>query len=982
MNLYKFSLQNFSLILGMSLITCSANADDTINYWRSAAYNAQASFLLEGSFVRDPTHNGLAFHFDRNNSFLLDRDISYHDSVPDAAVEHLQINSTNGSLITFRRATNDECGTTRCTGHSIFPPANPQIQTRALEINNATLQLDGVEVLFGPTHLSRPQNNTSSINLNNGTLTTPVRPGINVAADMNFSLNALSGDNVFSGRINYGVLSNHIQVNQGASLKFLYSSPIMHSNASVNVEGGKLIFEHSDAVINNVSGGFTVTSGELELKGSGSSLSTNDMVIDNSNLLIGDNTLIDSSAITLKNSTAEVKQGGWIDTTALYSYGQTNIVSRGGAITADFITIFDGQLEIDADSTLGGLAATIHSGSKFVFINRANPGGVHLNYSTLKVDGELQAAGVINAPLLFRVGSTGSLTPESSTQDRTEMLINGNLEINRGALNIGVDPLATPTPTVFVNDIFVVNGDVDGTGAVINFDLGAGVANMHADVFDQKEFTVLTAAGNLSLPTTIVAGSAMPALLSYSVTDLDSVAGNDISVVITALPVSEILRHPSIIKASHSSSTNTTVVVEPSSGNTVTTTTVITPQTSGSAHQTVTTDVIDPVGSPVSSESFTVVLPTVTGTDNTSSAAQLLVNAAQGGNTNVQAQLSMLTNAQTGEHVNSIHAEPYSSYMTISLEHSDMVMNTVLSNAASSGLVSNGRTREIEDNNTRKRFWMDASYNEGDVDGDDGLGDFDYNLSSLTVGQDLVTSDDRVLGLYFSFGTQEMDEHDSAVQDFGGDVYHLGMYLNLSNLGGWDLRGVLGYAYGDNSSKRRVLLSNLSETPSADFNSHSAYVGVKGTVIGYQNDWVKLSPEIGFNYTYYKQESFKESGNPDLSLRLDSADAQAIIASAGLNARFASLSDSMSIYPLVFARYEYDFYANDNNEHQIDAALVAHPDYKQTFTGQNRGEHAIITGLGLGSDVANALQVSGSFVHSENSNGGEWGAGLNIEYLW
>jgi hypothetical protein len=33
----------------------------------------------------------------------------------------------------------------------------------------------------------------------------------------------------------------------------------------------------------------------------------------------------------------------------------------------------------------------------------------------------------------------------------------------------------------------------------------------------------------------------------------------------------------------------------------------------------------------------------------------------------------------------------------------------------------------------------------------------------------------------------------------------------------------------------------------------------------------------------------------------------------------------MSIYPFAFSRYEHDFYANDNNEHEIDAALVAHP---------------------------------------------------------
>ncbi len=35
-----------------------------------------------------------------------------------------------------------------------------------------------------------------------------------------------------------------------------------------------------------------------------------------------------------------------------------------------------------------------------------------------------------------------------------------------------------------------------------------------------------------------------------------------------------------------------------------------------------------------------------------------------------------------------------------------------------------------------------------------------------------------------------------------------------------------------------------------------------------------------------------------------------------------------------------------------------------------------------GSDISSVLQVNGDFVHSESSHGNEWGARLNIEYLW
>jgi hypothetical protein len=369
-------------------------------------------------------------------------------------------------------------------------------------------------------------------------------------------------------------------------------------------------------------------------------------------------------------------------------------------------------------------------------------------------------------------------------------------------------------------------------------------------------------------------------------------------------------------------------------------------------------------------------------TNNQKGAASLVGNGANNGNAQLQNSLNSITNAQLQGQIDSLHPEPYSSYITVSLEHSDMVMNTVLSHAASSEHFSTGRTNELEEQQTNKRFWMDAGYSEGDVDGGSGLGDFDYNLSSLTMGQDLTSSGDQVIGIYASFGKQEMDEHENGSQDFSGDVYHIGMYLNQSNVEGWDVSGLLGYAYGDHESKRHVALGTSSESITADYKSHSAYIGVRASRPVYKNNWITLSPELGFNYIYYSQESFRESGDPSLSLEVDRADAQAVIASAGLNARFASLSNSVSIYPLAFVRYEHDFYADANNEHEIDAALVAHPDHKQTFVGQNRGENAIITGIGLGSELTSALQVSGGLIHSENSNGSEWGAGLNFEYYW
>jgi outer membrane autotransporter protein len=312
----------------------------------------------------------------------------------------------------------------------------------------------------------------------------------------------------------------------------------------------------------------------------------------------------------------------------------------------------------------------------------------------------------------------------------------------------------------------------------------------------------------------------------------------------------------------------------------------------------------------------------------------------------------------------------------------DMLMNSVLSNASSGGYFSNGRVNVDSEKDTRKRIWLDTLYTEGDVDGDDGLGNFKYSLTSLVVGGDLSEFEEGELGAFFSYGNNEMDEHDAVTQNFSTDTYSAGLYLNDIGFGRWNIRSVLGLAYSDISSKRIVTLSTSSSESKANFKAHSAFIGVEGYTVAYKNDWVTLSPGLGLNYSYYQQETFSESGDADLSLKIDSASAQTIITSVGVNAIFKSLFESHAIYPTTFIRYEHDWYANANNEHEIQAALVSNPDFKQTFEGQNRGENTLITGLGLQSDIDSNLLLNGGLRYAVSTHGNEWGVGFGAEYYW
>lgn len=369
-------------------------------------------------------------------------------------------------------------------------------------------------------------------------------------------------------------------------------------------------------------------------------------------------------------------------------------------------------------------------------------------------------------------------------------------------------------------------------------------------------------------------------------------------------------------------------------------------------------------------------------TANQTNAAQLTSHAANNGNSAVSSALNQLTNGQVGSHLHSIHPEPYSSYMTVSLEHADQIINAVLGRSAGNRRVHANHFMQQTDLRTKDQFWMTSGYTDGEVDGSSGLGDFDYDLTHLTLGQDLLNTERGAGGFYLNYSRQAMDEHDLAEQDIDGEHYHIGLYLSALQIEGLQIDALLGYAYGNHESRRRAQLGNQAGRLNASYDSHSVYTGARASLRAYANDWISLYPELGLHYIYYWQESFTESGNPALALKLDSADAQAIVASAGIQARFASLLQNTSLFPLAFVRYEYDLYANSNSQHDIDAGLANQAGPHLRFVGQNRGQDILSLGAGLGSELSDALQVNAGIRHTHQSNGKELSAQFELSYLW
>lgn len=352
------------------------------------------------------------------------------------------------------------------------------------------------------------------------------------------------------------------------------------------------------------------------------------------------------------------------------------------------------------------------------------------------------------------------------------------------------------------------------------------------------------------------------------------------------------------------------------------------------------------------------------------------------GNATVTTALKTVTTGQLAQGLQTLHPELYSSNMTVALSQIDMIMNTVLSHTSPGASVATGSRVQGSDLATGRYAWADASDVRGTVNAQSGLSGFGYRLSSLTLGTQLLQTYSQTLGGFLSIAHHKTTSDELTREDISGRAVHAGAYWYGSNDSGFRYRSVAGLGHGSHQSVRVVDFAGLGGTHNAQFSSHSAYLGMKVGRVLYKDDTVTITPEAGAVYSYYRQSSVRESGDPLLSLLVKPASAQSVVTSVGMNARFSSLSQTQAIQPVVMLNYLHDWYARKNRAHSIDAAMAVSPGYTQSFVGQNRGPDMGVFGVGLVSEITSALQVNGGLVYSLTSNGHEWGLGINASYRW
>src|SRR5210317_369953 len=363
--------------------------------------------------------------------------------------------------------------------------------------------------------------------------------------------------------------------------------------------------------------------------------------------------------------------------------GATFSVGRGGqfAHTSSTAIVNNGDLKIDGDYLVVGSATMSGTGGVNVYDN----GRILLRsaQSTLTLSNPLTVGSIVD-PLLGGELHTVINVDNGTPQSGTILYGSGDIDITR-AKSLNVTQAGANTASEMNGKAFTViqaqNNGVAGTltgsaditvveggniPALIDFTVVNNSTNGKDDLTLQAyknnlddllkhpsikpEYTLTTTATTAVAPgtgqatttiVTLVPAQTVPAgTTKATTTATDPATGNIIKTAITVAP------NPA---GSNQQQTIQTVITTPTGalvGQSTQTTDLKRVLSPGSLHKVVTTHVTSTTGTVVSSIPSTTLQPATTGTGNRTSAASLLVNSVNAGNSKNQAALSTLTNKQ------------------------------------------------------------------------------------------------------------------------------------------------------------------------------------------------------------------------------------------------------------------------------------------------------------------------------------------------
>ena len=361
----------------------------------------------------------------------------------------------------------------------------------------------------------------------------------------------------------------------------------------------------------------------------------------------------------------------------------------------------------------------------------------------------------------------------------------------------------------------------------------------------------------------------------------------------------------------------------------------------------------------------------------TSSTAVASTTLANG--TTLAGAAQSLTQQQASQ-LSSVHAEGYSSNMTIGLEQMAHITNTVM-DRIHNPLSARGGTSTAYEMDQGKYVWADAAAVKGTVNSYAGLDGFGYNLYDMILGSDIYRTASGGVGVYAGAGYTAMTEPAQVTQNFNTTNYYAGLYGGKYLPYNFKLSGALGYMYGNTNATRNNPNVGLFTGGSANsnYNTNGAYGAFKFSRPFQATQNLTLTPYIGASYSQLWMGQARESGGNDFNYTISNSTAYTTVTFIGgefIMPLTGAVKNPLSA--VGFYRFGYDWFANSSYAHSVTANSPIFGSFNQV--GADMGPALNLMGLGLQGYITQKVSARAGVVGSANTNG--WQVGVGGELKW
>ena len=345
------------------------------------------------------------------------------------------------------------------------------------------------------------------------------------------------------------------------------------------------------------------------------------------------------------------------------------------------------------------------------------------------------------------------------------------------------------------------------------------------------------------------------------------------------------------------------------------------------------------------------------------------------------AALSSAVQALTSSELNQltqVHAEGYSSNMTIGLEQMGHITNTVM-DRIHAPMAASPSTKVYQDDEGRY-IWVDAAAVKGTVNNYNNLAGFGYNLYDLIIGGDISRSKEGGYGVFAGTGTTSMTESQQVTQNFNTTNFYAGLYGARNFDEQVKLSGALGYMYGNTNANRNTPNVGLftGGNATSSYKTNGMYAAAK-LAKAYQAESFTVSPFVGASYSQLWMGGASEQGGNDFNFAISSATAYTAVTFAGLDFVYPILKGTNDPLSLIgFYKLGYDWFANSNSAHSITATSPTYGAFTQV--GANMGPVSNMVGLGVQGGLTKEISARIGAVASYNTYGHEYGGGAELRF--